>query len=160
MLAVLSIAGGKYFAVSHLANEALAEWGDPSAMFERMSDDEMRDHAAAGFADEIVSSRLDAGGLTDATADEYETLLESGVFPDDYPADIATETRDRWDAMDDAARQQFVDDKIVWINSMRDSVRTYMAEEGFIASFGFMDILFFGIAILAAFGLGSGGSTD
>lgn len=159
-LTLLSISGGKYFAVSHLANEALAEWGDASTMFADMSPDEMRDYAATNFVDTIVEERLGAGGLNEATTTEYQELLDSGLFPDDYPADIVAEARSRWDGMDEPARDAFVSDEIVLINSFRDSMRTYVTEEGFFASFGFMDILFFGIAVVAAFGLGSGGSTD
>lgn len=158
LIAVVSILGGKYFAVAHFANEYVATMGDGASLFEQMNPDELRDFAASRYADEIIEARLDAGGLDQAVATEYEQLYEAGLFPEDYPDDLVAEARARWDAMDQPARDEFERASIESMNEMREYFRTTLADRGFVASLGFMDLLFFGIAVIAAFGVGSGGS--
>lgn len=155
-LAVASILGGRYAAIQMIVNKELG------------SDTELVDEAVATLDDpEVLTSYI-----ADEVVIEYEEAGKAvnwpaGVDPMDayeewqYPKDVWVDAKNRWQAMSQQEREEYRDyveqdirqNAAVGIEMFRDMA----AKEGFAASFDWMDILFFGLAIVTAFKIAGSG---
>lgn len=147
---IVSICAGKFFAVSYIVNSMTG--GDPTANFEHMTEEDLAAHMHISFADLIVEERLEAGEVAEDQVREYEELLESGIYPDDYPPEIISAAEARWSEMNEEERAAAIE-----VEKARIAViRAAMSVGWFIGSFGLFDLLWFFLAIGAGWKLGSG----
>jgi hypothetical protein len=116
--------------------------------------------ASIGYAitcDQLIDDRITGGQAVNWPA---------GVNPDeaekesDYPKDIWKDAANRWDAQTADQKQTFRDaataSMVQGINTALGSLESFATKEGFLASFGVIDLLFGALAIGTAFKLGSG----
>jgi uncharacterized tellurite resistance protein B-like protein len=151
VITVLSIAGGKYAAIELMMP----------------TDQELVDMFTEQFQEEgyVVSF------VADAVLDEYEAGGQALVFPEsadrmnpsgegDYPVDVWAEASERWEAMTEAEQLTFRQDREAEaranIEASLPEIRAMISRGGFFASFAPIDLLFFGLAIVTAWGMGSG----
>lgn len=146
IFAILGICVGKFAAISYIIDDELAG----SSLIEEVAGVSPEDFVLQIRIDEVVQERLDGSTLTEPERREYIRLIAEGEYPDDYPAELVTTVQDEWAARTDS-------DRSALIREQEDLLREAVQAGGFIASFGILDILFFLIAIAAAFKLGSGG---
>ncbi len=145
LFSVVSILGGKYAAVYFTVDQALST----ESIVASFEDEEF---VISFIADEIAYEKQEAGEALDwpAAAD-----LENPESAKDYPVDVWSEAGQFWGQMSDQEQEEFRQAQLeaaqTNVAAMKD---TYIAE-GFKASFGVLDILFFGLAVFTAFQIGS-----
>lgn len=152
IIAVIAVAGGKYASVSF----QLRDLPEEVATFQA-SDDDALVRIATDVADDYESKghRLNWPRGMDN---------ENAVKREDFPRDIWDEASKKWRAMKPAERDQFK-------QTMQDEFKAFIGtldtadieEAAFMSSFSLFDVLWFGLAVCAAFGAGSGygfGSDD
>jgi len=147
-IAIAGILGGKYAAIRMDLGDFIAEAGIT----------EVSDELVISYiADDIVRQRMDEGQTI-----EWPTEWELGEAsePEEYPADIWAEADDQWNRGDEAYRQQYR-------NYVEHTVKTNMAEfvndvseDALLANIDLFDMLFFLLAIVSAWKIGSGGGGD
>lgn len=157
---VVAILAGKYFAIMHLTDQMFTEITEAQVAVGDMTPAERLDWVAIEYADEAIEQQLANETLDDATVAEYERLLNEGEYLSEYPDDVVVAVEERWDAMPTNEQDAYLQEQIDFMNEAMDMGRQEMYEQGFAASFGLMDVLFFLIAIGAAYGTGSGGGDD
>jgi hypothetical protein len=145
VFAILGICVGKFAAVSYYMDE---EFGG-SSIIEQLSEAGTEEFMLQIRIDEVVQERLNGSTLTPGERQEYIDLLDMGMYPDDYPEELVTLVREEWAAKPEEERARLVQEQ-------ETIVRGVVQTGGFLASFGFLDIVFFLIAIGAAYKLGSG----
>lgn len=151
VLTALSIVGGKYLAVSLVL---------PSS-----------EEITAFFMDRFDSEEYVLSYVADAVAAEFESSGKVvnwpvGVDPSsaseesDYPADVWAEARARWAAWSDTERSEFREARRRETREDLDAnvgaYRDQLFRSAFAGSFAPMDIIFFGLAIVTAWGIASG----
>src|SRR5688572_28049057 len=108
--------------------------------------------------------------LVDDVAVEFANQNKAMTWPDgmtyedaaeeaDYPKEVVTEAKGRWERADEAWRGQF---REYAKGKMKHNVEAFAAAvrgDGFIESFGALDIVFFLLAVATAYGIGSGASS-
>lgn len=119
------------------------------------------------FHDEYVISHVADAVVEEFTADGRELDWPLGVDPataasqGEYPADVWTEAEERWTDMSEEERASFRSDveEATRANITRHlpEIRASIGEDAFIGSFGGMDLLFFGLAMVTAFRVAAGG---
>lgn len=155
LFTIISICAGKFFAVSYIVNSMTG--GDPTTIFEHMTEEDLASHMHASFADLIIEERLSAGEVPDDRVTEYEQLLDFGMYPDEYPSEIISAAEARWSGMNEEERAAAIEVEKAWIAENAAVFRAAMNVGGFIGSFGLFDLLWFFLAIGAGWKLGSGG---
>ncbi len=151
IITCLALVGGKYAAV-HLAISS--EVGSASqvideAIAELQNEELMISYMADGI---VVERQMENKSINwPANVDPYEANTQA-----DYPADIWKEADAQWQAKTptekEEYREELAEDITTNINQAFDDV----AAESFMASFGIMDLIFFGLAIFTAFKMTSG----
>ena len=144
-IAIAGILGGKYAAIRMDLGDFIAEAG-----IAEVTDD----FIISFIADDIVEERM-AGGETIEWPTEWE--FGEASEPEEYPADIWAEAEDQWNRGDEAYRQQYR-------TYVQHTVETNMAEfvndvseDALLANIDLFDMLFFLLAIISAWKIGSGG---
>ncbi len=151
-ISVMSILAGKYWAVQIAMPDA--------------------DTIVEAYAEQLDNEEFVVSYVADAVAEEFELEGKAvdwpaGVDPEqastraEYPPDVWTEALTRWSTLSDDGKTQFRNDRE---QEMRANVAAAMpelrataAEEGFLGSFGPLDILFFGLAVVTAFKIAASG---
>ena len=159
LIAIAALLGGKYLTVELVIENEL---GDGQKLIDeeiaRLDDQEA---LLSYVADEIVEERVDAGEAVDwpAGVDPGEAYAA-----EDYPRDVWALAESRWSAMSAEEQAQYRADLELYI---RDNItaglsqfRGEVAKEGFFQSFSPIDGIFFLLAIVTAFKIGSGGSSE
>ncbi len=151
VIAAVSILAGKYAGVQ----AAMPNDDEIVAMFmEGFAEEE---YVVSYVADEVVGEFESQGrpvswppGVDPATA---STEVE-------YPADVWAEAQTRWRAFSEAERVAFREAReaevMENISGSLPEIRAVMAEGGFLGSFSPIDVIFFGLSMATAFGVGSG----
>ena len=149
VIAVLAVVAGKYTMVQLVlpdADEIVAQ-----AMYD-LDDDEF---VVSYLADEVVAE-FEASGKPVNWPEDIVVATASAEA--DYPTDVWAEAVIRWDAMSTDEREGYraqLKEKIA-VNA--DIFRSSIAAVGFTQTFGLMDVIFFGLAVLTAFRIGRSGS--
>ncbi len=123
---------------------------------------EIEDALLTGLQDdELVISYLADDVVVEFMSGDKPVNWPAGVDPSqaasqaEYPADVWAIAQSRWDAMSLTEREDFRGElqQMVAANLALalDEMRGEMAQVGFIGSFGLMDIIFFGLAVVTAF---------
>jgi tellurite resistance protein len=143
-ISVLSIVGGKYLTV-------VVTLSDPTEVVQELMEN---DEYVMSYAADVVVEELENSGQA--------VQWPLGVDPDfadsseDYPPAIWAEAEVRWNELSEEERSEFrnllAEDLTVWVSSNNQATQ----EEVFLETFGPLDILFFGLAIVTAFGAAGG----
>lgn len=78
----------------------------------------------------------------------------------DFPKDLVKDVESRWSAMSATAQTNYRDALKETRKAAFASISGHIESEGFFASFGLLDLLFFGLAMFTAFKVGSGMQSD
>lgn len=145
-ITILSLVGGKYAAIEFvLAGEVGNKDEFIQTAIDELDDEEL---VISYLADEIVELRSSRGEPVE---------WPDGIDPSqatsqaDYPPDIWTEAEAEW-------QQMTVEDRATYRDGLSEQIRVNVNawyEEvsmiGFMDSFGLMDLIFFGLAVVTAF---------
>ena len=151
VIAAVAVAGGKYGGVriSMPSDEELR------GMFLEMYEDE--DYVVSFMADDIVAE-LESQGRTVAWPEDVDPTSASTAA--EYPADVWAEAEARWSAMTEQERADFRAAREAEATANLDMnmalIRQSIMGESFLSNFTPMDVIFFGLAMATAFGVGSG----
>lgn len=157
VLTCLSIVAGKYAAVELVIQKQLNSGEMNQIMAEELARYDDDEYVVSFLADEVVASREEAGETVQwpAGVDPMAAAARS-----DYPSDIWAEADRRWQAMTPTERQAYRADLR---QSYEQGIDVLLREthdaavaEGFLASFGLFDVIFFGLGAVTAFKVGSG----
>lgn len=155
LFTIISICAGKFFAVSYIVNSMTG--GDPTTIFEHMTEEDLAMYMHHSFAKSLIQEDLDGGDISQAQADEYQELLEYGMYPDDFPPAIVSSAEVQWSEMNEEERTAAIQQEKDWIALNANEVSAALTAGVFIGSFGLFDLLWFFLAIGAGWKLGSGG---
>ena len=159
LAACVVIVASKWLGVSLLVDDemqaALAENVKPAWATDRGA-------AVAWTADGILEEEYPALGASLPWPPGYD--YDTASRPEHYPPEIARKAAERWDGLS----QEEKDARVAgWsmlydmnIAAVRADGGAGFKQEAFLATFGFMDLVFFGIAAFTAFGAGSGAGDD
>lgn len=125
-------------------------------------DDEIVSAMVAGLEDdELVISYLADDVVVEFMSEDRPVDWPAGVDPSqaateaEYPPDVWAVAQSRWDAMSVDEREEYRAALREMVTSniavAMEDIRSEMAQVGFIGSFGLMDIIFFGLAIVTAY---------
>ena len=153
VITLLSILAGKYAAVEFSIRNEIG------------TEEEVLHNALAGLQDdEVVVSYLADEIIAEQEARGDTITWPTGVNPEeairqqDYPPDIWSKAASKWKEMSpedqENYREQLADQIRANVQAFMGDVSSY----GFLHSFGFMDLLFFGLAVTTAFKIAAGGS--
>jgi len=148
-ITIMSLLAGKYLAVELLVDRELGSVEE--AVADVMANFENEEYIISYLADEVVGERMEAGEPLDWPAGVDPD--EGGAEAADYPADVWAEAEGRWNAMS-------ADDQVAFLKETSDAARDgvvafheAVSSSGFTSSFGFMDLIFFGLAIVTAYSI-------
>jgi hypothetical protein len=79
--------------------------------------------------------------------------LESAYEVESYPPKIWSEANYRWSTLTEAERAQ----RVAELREEFEAAVDLFRQEGVKSTIGFVDVIFFGLALVTAFGVGSGG---
>ena len=148
IITVMSIVGGKALAVELLMPSDDEIWEMFTANFE---DEE---YVLSFIADE-VAQEFEADGKTLEWPEDSEASAQ-----DDYPVDVWAEAERRWAALgadgQEAFRAEQEAESRQNLEENLPAIRELMTAGGFFSSFAPMDLLFFGLAVTTAYGVGAG----
>lgn len=150
-ITVLAIAAGKYAAVQMMMP----------------ADDEIVEMFVGNLADEeITLSYLADDVIVEFRQEGRDVAWPEGVDPAqassqaDYPADVWSVAQERWSGWGETERTAFRDDVAEEIRTNVEAslpeIRAAITGGGFAGSFSPMDLLFFGLGMVTAWGVGSG----
>ena len=159
VISIFAILGGKYAAVELIMNKELPRQSELiEQALAKLENDEF---VISVLADDIVAER-EAHGQTIA--------WPRGVVPDeaeersDYPSDIWSEASSQWNQMSKEDRQACrteIGDAIR--ENIKEGYGTFWREvskEGFVSSFGVLDIVFIVLALVTAFKIAARGKVN
>jgi hypothetical protein len=149
LITVLSIAGGKYAASTMSADKYLKD------LPTEYTDSYLDAHVTIGIAKTIANERIEAGQTLDWPRD---ATVESADQAEDFPADIWQEANATYQAFAPEKRAEYRQTRRGELLNFREALRSEIIEDGFKQSFGFLDVIFFGLAIFTAFKIASGSS--
>ena len=108
----------------------------------------------------VLISLANSGPVIDLDqphAVSWAAIEYAAYWPDGYPQDIRDEVTERWEGMNDAGRlgvrNRVINRYEIEAQEFVEEVETFVMEEGFWMSFGPVDIVFFLLAIVTAFGV-------
>jgi len=120
--------------------------------------------------DELVVSYIADDVVVEFMSDDIPVHWPVGVDPSqattqvEYPADVWSIAQSRWDGMVLTEREEYRSslEEMVTANLALalDELRGELAQVGFIGSFGFLDIIFFGLAIATAYKVAAVAATE
>lgn len=146
IIAIASLSAGKYATVSIMVDDMAAQVSNEMPPL----DDEM---LMVCLADDVVAEYEQQGRAVNWPEGMD---IESATEEADYPKDVWAEAKRRWDdggpsyqaTYRDYVQQRAAHDFQAAIAGVKD--------EGFFASFSPFDLLFFGLAVVSAYGIASG----
>jgi uncharacterized tellurite resistance protein B-like protein len=147
----LSIVAGKYAAVELL----MPSDAEIVEMFTASFDDE--EYVMSYVADEVVADYEAEGRVVEWPGGSAPGTAASQA---DYPADVWAEAATRWGALTDQQKAEFRAERESAtrqnVEENMPEIRAMMGQGGFVGSFGPMDLIFFGLGMVTAFGVASG----
>lgn len=147
VISVLAILAGKYITVEiMLAKEKKAANQD---MAQQILNDE---YVISWLADEVIAVYREQG---------IAVNWPEGVNPEevssraDYPADVWQQAETRWNSMSAAEKEEYRQNVRQQAEANIAVYASGLRKEGFLGSFGVIDIIFFGLAIVTAYKIAS-----
>jgi hypothetical protein len=154
VITLLSILAGKYAAVEFGIRK---EFGSEEEILQSALTELQKDEVVVSYlADEIIEERQAQG----------DTIQwPSGVNPEeasqqsDYPPTIWSKAASKWEGMSPEEQEEYRDQLAEQIRANVQAFFSDISATGFLSSFGFIDLLFFGLAVATAFKIAARGST-
>ena len=143
LIAASSVVVGKYAAVRAFASDT-----DAIIAETRQSIGDNDEYTISYIADDIVVEFSEAGRPLNWPGD---TLPMEAVAAVNYPADVWAAAEARWDSMGPAGQEEFRAETAATFEETAAMFQDMMVREGFLSSFGGMDLLFFGLAVVTAY---------
>lgn len=151
-IALVSIVAGKYMAVEMVFSGLDDVW---DAELVRLESDE--EYTISLLADEVVGEYTAQGKPLNYPPNANIELPES---QQDYPSDVWAQASQRWQQKSSDEKQAYREDVLEKQKVLFDAISSEFKTQGFLASFSFFDILWFGLGGVSAFKLGAGFSTE
>ncbi len=151
IIAALSVVVGKYAAVKAFVADTDSVLAETVEKLD--ADDEF---AVSYIADEVAADMEMNGQTLDWPGD---TLPMEPTAQMHYPANVWAVAQARWDSMGPGGQEEY---KAQVVNNLQENIALFqdmVVMESFKGSFGGMDLLFFGLAIVTAFQI-AGGKTE
>ena len=151
IIAVLSVATGKYAAVQMMLPDA--------------------DELLATSVAALDNTELLVSYVADDVVEEFERAGKTVAWPDgvdpwgaaeetDYPIDVWSVAEGRWNRMSLDQRSEYKSNIQAAIEMSAGEFRELIGQAGFLASFGLLDLIFFGLAVMTAFKIAAGATPD
>lgn len=155
-----AILGGKWYGGAAVADNAMEKVvREFNREWESLDHEGRALYAQRDWARNLIVERLERGNMGEIDAYQFEWALASEDYPDRYPAAIVEETDSWWYGMDEEAQDAYCEDLPELLVSQFESRRQEIREMGFLATIGLRDAIYFVIAVVVAFGLGSNENT-
>lgn len=151
VISLVSICGGKYASVHLVLNRELGTSETVLQEWASTLDDEL---LASYIADEVVLEYENTGRTLDWPAGAN---MELPSEPSDYPHDVWAEAVRRLNIMTPEEHEEFRASVVEQNRQAIEAVWASAANDGFTESFSLFDIVFFLLAIITAFKVGTGG---
>lgn len=149
--AVLALIAGKYAAVHLMVRHELGDVVSSEAM--NYTAEDMK----VSLADDIVGEWEEAGKKVVWPTGKS---LEDASSQADYPPDVWAAAVARWDAMKPAEQEAQIQERKDAMAMVSGMLQDEITEQGFKSSFSPIDLLFFGLAVVTSFKVGSGMSAE
>ncbi len=149
-IAVLALVIGKYATVSLLVDQ---EFGKTVGAMPRVTADNFQLELCSEVAEEWTAEKKKIKWLPGKSAEVAQELQ-------DYPQAVRDEAKKRWDAKPAAEQQDLLATRQKVVEEITGSLIAGAKSEVFKSSFNGYDILFFILAIVSAFKVGSGMQSD
>jgi hypothetical protein len=111
--------------------------------------------------DELVISYLADDVAVDFASEGKQVNWPEGVDPSqattqvEYPPEVWAVAQDRWDGLSQVEREEFRADLEAMVTAnvaaAMDELRGELTQVGFLGSFGLLDLVFFGLAVVTAY---------
>lgn len=150
LLALVSIFVGKYAAYDLSYRSAMSKI---DSLAPDMTDDDMIQMEATTIVQARTAANTPMRWPAGKNLDNAETLT-------DYPADIVQEATTKWNAVPAEEKTKQKEERQEMIKSITRSFVAMSGDASFFSTFNFYDILWVGLAGLAAFKFGSGLASD
>lgn len=145
VISVASICAGKYIAVQFTVQDVSKKL---IATIE-VTDDRAKAHMASSL---VAESESQGNVIVWPEGMDKDNAVELS----NYPKNIVTDVEARWSAMPVEDQTKYKDQLDKSVKAEFNAVLSHAARESFIESFGLFDIVFFALAVITAFKLGSG----
>jgi len=151
LITIISLLGGKYVVVELFVQSMLAETGEFGFELGDADAEYTEEDLQVYLAGRIAFQREEAGETVEwpDVDDEEES---SAAY---YPPDIWQEAGEQLNGMSIDEKVALRKDQLAEMEEFTELFAESMRTGGFLASFGLMDILFFGLAIASAWGIAS-----
>jgi hypothetical protein len=147
VVAILAILAGKYITIDMTVNDLTRQVAREMEV--------TQDNAIAVIARGIAAEHENAGRTVNWPQDINP---EYAFEEDEFPAEIWKDAKSRWSRLPESSRETYRDAAHRDQQKFLAEIAVYAKGEGFLHMFSLFDILFFGLAIVSAAGIGSGGS--
>lgn len=159
LLTVCSLVVGKYATVELVLRKHLAEAMDSADA--DLRPEEFEEPALIGRIANQIAEQREANGETIQWPDVSDEDEDAG--PEEYfPTNIWRDATRQWNAKSDPekqqAREQAASETRAMVEQFQNVFFAEARKQGFLASFGPMDLLFFGLAVASAWGIAKNGS--
>jgi hypothetical protein len=148
LIAVVSIVAGKYAAIELMLARDVADETAMAVTAEQF----IVENA------DVVVGEWEADGKTVAWPPGM--TIEDAIEESHYPPEIWAEAKSRWDALGAEAQQQQIAEREALMDEFTDAMMGEIKQAAFKESFAPLDLLFFGLAVVTAFKVGSGMSNS
>lgn len=145
-ITILSILAGKYAVIDLVLRKELGNQSEATASALASLDNE--EHLISWVADDLIEALEARGETVDWPAGVEPTEAEKEA---DYPPPIWTQAKTKWDGWNEQERQAYRDQVA---ENIRQNVAAFFQHGStalLLGSFGLMDLVFFGLAVVTAF---------
>ncbi|RLS56457.1 MAG: hypothetical protein DWH91_06575 [Planctomycetota bacterium] len=150
VIAILALLAGKYAAVSLIVDR---EFAKEIASFAQVTPEDMQNGLCAEVVQEWTAANKPMQWPPGQSLDTAEQMIH-------YPQSVQDEARKRWTDLDPAEQQKQLTERQELLKELTGAIGAMAKQEGFKASFNGFDILFFILAIVSAFKVGSGAQSN
>lgn len=150
LITIVSIVAGKYAAVELAFREVGAS---TDAIMEEIKAEGDKG-VVRSLADAIVAERMEKG---EQLAWPAGMSIEDAMEPADYPPGIWAAAEKEWGGKSEEEKQSARDAHLALVEANMAAGMAAARTEGFLATFGVIDLVFFGLAVVTAWGLASRG---
>jgi hypothetical protein len=155
VVAVMALLGAKYMTVQMLLGND-AEITD--AFVSGLQEDEL---VISYIADDVAAQFADQGRPVNWPAGVDPSQATTRV---EYPPDVWSVAQGRWDDMSLTEREQFRADLTEMVSAnvteAMEAIRGELTQVGFMGSFGALDLIFFGLAVVTAYKVAAGTTAE
>lgn len=158
IITLVAILLGKFATIELVMND---EFGDPQALIRESIAALNNETLTSYLADEIIQGMEENGEAVDWPAGVDPTTASTRV---EYPPNVWIAAEEQWNALTPEEKQDFqaaIEENIkANFAANFDAIQNEIRNQGFLQSFGMMDLVFFGLALYTAFAVGQSDSLN